>query len=88
LEKILRSVVRNIANFEAPWLCSLATVQQNPQNQKTKFCSQKLLNSMAECGKEFGEDFTNTLYLAAILSWPTLTKKRNNAFLHRNNHFS
>jgi hypothetical protein len=30
---------------------------------------------MAECGKEFGEDFTKTLYLAAILIWPTLRKK-------------
>jgi hypothetical protein len=43
---------------------------------------------MAECGKEFGEDFTKTLLLAAILNWPTLTKNGNNAFSHGNNHFS
>jgi hypothetical protein len=30
---------------------------------------------MAECGKEFGVDFTKTLYLPAILIWPTLTKR-------------
>jgi hypothetical protein len=35
---------------------------------------------MAECGKEFGENFTKTLNLAAILIWPTLTKNANNAF--------
>jgi hypothetical protein len=35
---------------------------------------------MAECGKEFGEDFTKTLYLGAILIWPTLMKKLNNVF--------
>jgi hypothetical protein len=35
---------------------------------------------MAECGKEFGEDFTTTLKLAAILNWPTLMKQDNNAF--------
>jgi hypothetical protein len=34
---------------------------------------------MAECGKEIGEDFTKTLYLVAILIWPSLTKKGNHA---------
>jgi hypothetical protein len=49
---------------------------------ETKFWCQKLLNIMAECGKEFGEDFTKTLRMATILNWPTLTKKGNNAFCH------
>jgi hypothetical protein len=43
---------------------------------------------MAECGKVFVEDFTKTLYLAAILIWLTLTKKENSAFSRGNNHFS
>jgi hypothetical protein len=42
---------------------------------------------MAECRKEFGEDFTKTLYLAAILIWPILTIKVNNAFSQGNNNF-
>jgi hypothetical protein len=33
----------------------------------------KLLNSMEDCGKEFGQDYTKTPSLAAILIWPTLT---------------
>jgi hypothetical protein len=43
---------------------------------------------MAECGKEFGEDFTKTLYLVAILIWLTLTIMVNNAFSQGNNHLS
>jgi hypothetical protein len=38
---------------------------------------------MVGCRKEFGEDFTKTLYLAAILIWPTLMIKVNNAFFPR-----
>jgi hypothetical protein len=43
---------------------------------------------MAECRKEVGEDFTKTLYLAAILIWPTLIIKVNNSFSQGNNHLS
>jgi hypothetical protein len=35
---------------------------------------------MVDCGKEFGEDFTKSRLLAAILIWCTLMKKINNAF--------
>jgi hypothetical protein len=38
---------------------------------------------MAVYRKEFGDDFTQTLYLAAILIWPFLTKKANNAFINK-----
>jgi hypothetical protein len=63
--------------FEAPTLLSCTSVQQNQQNQ-----IEKLLYIMAECRKKFGEDFNKTFYLAAILIWPTLTKKLNNGFFN------
>jgi hypothetical protein len=56
--KKIRSVVRNIATFEAPLFRSCTIVQYNSQNQKKKpiiiiMLWQKLLDSITECGKEF-----------------------------------
>jgi hypothetical protein len=35
---------------------------------------------MAECRMELGDDYAKTLSMAAILIWPILTIKVNNAF--------